>query len=132
MFPLCFCSRLCLPFQSTPYWPRSLLIPSAPGEEARTASSAPSGCATTRRLTSGMTSTAFMEMPSGVAPVQRQHPGRGGRAACGATAPRTSPPASTSMAGSTSPSTRTGSPHWACTLPPPCLLTAWRGSERTQ
>ncbi len=132
MHPLCFCSLLCLPFQSTLCWPRSPLTPSAPGEEARTASSALFGRATTRRLTSGMTSTAFMGTPSGVAPVQQQHLGREGRAVCGATAPKSSPPASTSMAGSTSPWTRTESPLWACILPPPCLLTAWRGSGKTQ
>uniref|UniRef100_A0A3Q3EBL2 Sodium channel protein n=1 Tax=Labrus bergylta TaxID=56723 RepID=A0A3Q3EBL2_9LABR len=39
---------------------------------------------------------AFMATPSGAAPVQQPHPGRDGRAACGATAPKSSPPTSTS------------------------------------
>ena len=130
--PLCFCSLLCLPFQPTPCWPRSPLTPSAPEEEARSASSALSGPATTQRLTLGMMSTVFMGTSSGAAPVPQQRPGREGQAACGATALKSSPPASMSTAGSTSPWTRMESPLWACILPRLCLPAAWRGLGKTQ
>lgn len=68
--PLCLYSLPHLLCQSTPCWPRSLLTPLAPEEEARSASSALSGHASTLRLTL-TTSTAFMGTPSGVAPTQR-------------------------------------------------------------
>lgn len=123
-------SLLCLLCRPTRCWPRSPRIPSAPGEEARSASSARFGCATTQKPTSGTTSTVFTAMPSGVGPAPWQRPGSGGRAACAATARRSSHPATTSTAGSTSPWTRTASPLWVSTLPPPFLPTARRGSGK--
>lgn len=124
------CSLLCLLCRPTRCWPRCPHILSAPGEEARLASSVRSGHETTRKPTLGTTSTAFTATPSEVGPAPWRRPGNGGQAACAATARRSSRPATMSTAGSTSPLIRTALPLWASTLPPPFLPTALRGSGK--
>lgn len=124
------CSLLCLLCRPTRCWRRSPHIPSAPGEEARLASSVRFGCETTQRLTLGTTSTVFTATPSGVGPAPWRRPGNGGQAACAATARRFSRPVTMSTAGSTSPWIRTAPPLSVSTLPPLFLPIARRGSGK--